>query len=59
MNNTTQIGVIQAIKTSFGFICYGRMGALIRTDENKQVVYSNIYESCTEYQRMIKKIAKA
>lgn len=59
MKTATPVGTIQAIKTTFGFICYGRFGAMMQADENKQITYSNINESCPEYSRMIKKIAKA
>lgn len=48
----SQLAKIEVIKTAEGFMVYGRMATVIRANDKKEVVYSNLVETAPEYIKM-------
>lgn len=56
---TNPIGTIEVQQNVNGFTVYGRMGAVLKADKEKNVTYSNLNSDAAEYKRMIKHLKNA
>lgn len=53
MTNFDETAARSYIKTIEGFTIYGNYCAMIRLDNNKNIIYSNIKETCPEFTKMM------